>query len=75
MCTRMGSDGDVELYDIRADPEEERNLAGEHVREVTELTQELEGFEETVKPEFAAPVTADANEEAQQRLRALGYVQ
>ncbi|TME70351.1 MAG: DUF229 domain-containing protein [Chloroflexi bacterium] len=69
------SDGDVELYDIRADPAEERNVAGEHVREVTELTQELEGFEETVKPEFATPVTAAANEEAQRRLRALGYLQ
>jgi arylsulfatase A-like enzyme len=67
------SDGERELYDFRADPNEERDLATTRATVVTELSAELGRFEDEVRPRFeheAAPL----DEETRRRLRALGYL-
>ena len=66
------SDGERELYDFRADPNQERDLATARATVVTELSAELRRFEDQGRPRFeheAAPL----DEETRRRLRALGY--
>jgi arylsulfatase A-like enzyme len=67
------SDGERELYDFRADPDEERDLATTRPAEVEALSAELLRFEGEVQPRFEHETTTLLDEDARQRLRALGY--
>jgi arylsulfatase A-like enzyme len=66
------SDGERELYDFRADPDQTRDLAAMRPAEVAELSAELLRFEGEVQPRFEHETTS-LDEEARRRLRALGY--
>ncbi len=69
------SDGHHELYDLQADPDEERNIITQH-REIAQdldrrLTEWRNSFEEAT-PSDEAP---EFDEEVKERLRALGYLE
>ena len=66
------SDGERELYDFRADPDQERDLAATHPAEVAGLSAELLRFQGEIQPRFERE-TLHLDEESRQRLRALGY--
>lgn len=68
------SDGSVELYDVRADPLETRDLAAERPAAVAALRSELAAFEAAVRPLYGTDGGGAASPEALERLRALGYV-
>ena len=61
----------IELYDVTSDPAETTDLALEHKELADELLRHLDGasFEE-----IAAPETQELDEELEQRLRGLGYL-
>ncbi|MBW2444685.1 MAG: sulfatase [Deltaproteobacteria bacterium] len=61
-----------ELYDLSRDPGEQDNLAGLRPDVVERLNQRLDGWQRSQRVHTAAPAAPD--EDAQQRLRALGYV-
>jgi arylsulfatase A-like enzyme len=65
--------GEVELYDVREDPAEKHDLAAERPEVVAKLRGALAAFNNTVQPRFSAD-SAAADEEAIERLRALGYL-
>jgi arylsulfatase A-like enzyme len=76
------SKGEAFLFDLPNDPEEERNLAGEKPQELARLKDELATWRAaTGIPELSAPVgsakaaTDGLDEEAKERLRALGYLE
>jgi arylsulfatase A-like enzyme len=62
----------VELYDVEADPTEQRNLAAERPEVLAELREEVERFVAAEKLTDAPRVEIDELRRAQ--LRALGYV-
>jgi len=66
------SDGGRELYDLRADPDELRDLAAERPALVRELEAELERFSAQALPRFEGDGAAPSGE-ALERLRRLGY--
>ena len=66
------SDRPPRLFDLRADPGELRDVAGDHPAVVERLLGELERFDQQVTPRFAGgAVELDA--ESRERLRSLGY--
>jgi arylsulfatase A-like enzyme len=67
--------GEVELYDLEADPGETRNVAGEHPREVQRLQRALSTRLREVEGVQDAGQAVRRGEEASERLRALGYIQ
>ena len=69
-----GSDGRVELYEIRKDPGESRDLAGDpHSADaVARLTASLDGWI-AAHPPVRSPETRESRED-RARLRALGYL-
>jgi arylsulfatase A-like enzyme len=69
----VSSAGEVELYDLQADPIESVNLAPEHPHLVRELSRELEGFKREVGPRFD-PDSRPLDSETLEALRSLGYV-
>jgi arylsulfatase A-like enzyme len=69
------SDGDTELYDLRQDPRESRNLAPERPDVVARLTESLDRYQEEVEPRFDDAVEAPTDEGTLERLRALGYAE
>ena len=62
--------GGEELYDIATDPVERENAAGRRPEVVQAAVSRLAA----IRRAEAAPASAPANAEAQERLRALGYV-
>ena len=68
---------EFELYDLRADPGEVRNLAFEHPRRVGELAHALRAFVEGARPK-AVPTeieTGAIDETSKRLLRELGYLE
>ena len=71
---RAPGDGEVLLFDLRADADELTNLANERPHEVSELARTLRELQRA----SAAPgdfATVDLDPETIRQLRALGYVQ
>ena len=70
------SDGTTELYDIRADPGEERDLARAEPRTGDELTTQLEQWFGRIEPYVSAgkPEAGEESPEEIKRLKALGYL-
>jgi arylsulfatase A-like enzyme len=64
--------GGFELYDLRADPLETRNLAAERAEETRRLRRELLRWAEAVG-KGARPQPTDVDEDAERALKALGY--
>lgn len=69
-------DGEIELYNHRADPIERRNL---YTREpgrisdgLTRMLEEFKTWEPVIKPET---IEVEVDEELEKNLRSLGYVQ
>jgi len=60
-----------ELYDLAADPEEQRDLARVDPRQLAELERELQAWLPTTELEHRSAVAPEAEE----RLRSLGYTQ
>jgi arylsulfatase A-like enzyme len=76
------SKGEHFLFDLPNDPEEERDLAKEKPQELARLEGELDTWRAAMGiPELGAPVGSAASatdgldDEAKERLRALGYVE
>jgi arylsulfatase A-like enzyme len=69
------SDGNHELYDLQADPDEQRNTIGQHLDIADDLDRRLKEWRNS----FVAPTPADEvpefEEEVKARLRALGYLE
>lgn len=63
-----------ELYDLEADPGEQRNLASEERRTVAALRQELARLEQRTGPAPAAAAPLEEDEETLRKLAALGYL-
>jgi len=65
----------VELYDWRADPLEQENLAAAHPEEVGRLTQRIEAHVEGAQPPWGErPEEVELDQLQLDQLRALGYV-
>ncbi|HYH47753.1 MAG TPA: sulfatase-like hydrolase/transferase, partial [Thermoanaerobaculia bacterium] len=63
-----------ELYDLEADPGEQRNLASAERRTVAALRQELARLEQSTGPAPAAAAPLEEDEETLRKLAALGYL-
>jgi tetratricopeptide (TPR) repeat protein len=61
-----------ELYDLRADPGETRNLISEHPEQTARLERELDAFLQGARDDAAS--IREPNPEELERLRSLGYV-
>jgi arylsulfatase A-like enzyme len=73
---RRSSDGSEELYDLRADPGENRNLEGEAAEMLATLRRSLRDALGRLGPAAAPASSADQRDDAEtlERLEALGYV-
>jgi len=75
----IDDEGRFELYDTSADPEEQRDLAGERPEVVAELLAELEGLREGATwgagTRTPIEVQVEVDEESIEALRELGYVE
>jgi arylsulfatase A-like enzyme len=69
----VSSRGDIELYDIVADPQESTNLAEERAGVVRDMMERLGQFKSEALPRFGPAGTA-IDAKTLERLRALGYV-
>ena len=65
----------VELYDLRTDPGEKRNLASRHPERVTELRRDLESLRQMARAQAVSGVTGSIDAADEERLRALGYME
>ena len=68
------ADGKHELYDLRSDPGERRNLATQDPATTREVVARLEAWQRTMEESRLASGDADYDEETLERLRGLGYV-
>jgi arylsulfatase A-like enzyme len=68
------SRGDVELYDLRADPRERENLAARFPEHVERLTEQRAAFERVAVPRYAPLDVEQMDPDTRRRLEALGYV-
>jgi choline-sulfatase len=66
--------GVVELYDLRADPAERNNLAGQRPDVVERLSAELARFEDGLPEALSPPTLEVLDPHLSTRLRALGYL-
>ena len=67
----------VELYDVRKDPEEKMDLAGEETARVRELLEALDRWQSRTRELSRGPTEggeAELDPEALERLRSLGYL-
>lgn len=65
---------DVKLFDLDADPSEERDVSDKHPDRVAELAGHIEAYlDDAEATEVDLPTVAEG-EEVKQRLRDLGYV-
>jgi arylsulfatase A-like enzyme len=69
----VSSQGHVELYDLRDDPEEAENLVAQQPEAVRELIDRLQAFKSKASPRFG-PGTSEIDPETLERLKGLGYV-
>jgi len=63
-----------ELYDLSTDPEEKKNLVAQQTATVAVLKEKLQERQRDRPYAAAAPQSSGLNPEAQEKLRALGYV-
>lgn len=63
-------EGTTELYDLESDPYERKNVAGEHPEAQEKLARAVRDWQDTAK----RPALPEVDPEAEERLRALGYV-
>ena len=68
-----GGEGEEELYDLTADPQERTDLAGSHPEELARMSERLDALLARRTEGAAAEQVVD--EEAREALEALGYVQ
>jgi arylsulfatase A-like enzyme len=68
------SNGDVELYDIRRDAAERKNVAPQNPEVVETMLGNLEHFHEEIRPRFDSAQTNKLDTESQRRLKSLGYI-
>jgi hypothetical protein len=64
----------VELYDLRTDPHEQRNIAKDNSALVNDLTRQLDAWEKQFSAAKKNVEEKTLDDETIQRLRALGYV-
>lgn len=69
-----GSDRLVELYDLRADPGEQENIADRHPQVVERLERELRRWRADLQTVESDAAPARLDEEERKRLEALGYL-
>lgn len=69
----VSSRGDIELYDVRADPDETVDLSVERADVTDELIRQLEQFKVDVTPRFGLS-SEGMDPETIERLKALGYI-
>lgn len=65
---------DEELYDLRTDPDERTNVAGDHPSLCEELRADVDTYLESVPDGDASAAGYDLSSEARDRLKTLGYV-
>ena len=68
------SDGQHELYDLTADPDERTNLASVEPAVVERLIEELQAWERSLDRDTLGPTEAEYDEAVLERLRGLGYI-
>jgi arylsulfatase A-like enzyme len=69
------SDGNHELYDLQADPDEEKNILAGQPDIARELDQRLAGWIDSFEAATPVEPAPDFDEEVKARLRALGYLE
>jgi arylsulfatase A-like enzyme len=67
--------GELELFDVREDPGESRNVLDRRVKRAEKLLDELLALELRASASAAAEQVAEIGKEECERLRALGYVE
>ncbi len=65
----------VELYDMSSDPGETKNLASQEPDRVASLKAEMAALRQFAGSRAVGSVTGEIDEAAEERLRALGYIQ
>ena len=73
--TEDGAEVSEELYDLRADPGEQRDVAARERETVAALRERWLGFDQAAPRWHAEPVRREPTQEEAQRLRALGYAE
>ncbi|HVN38480.1 MAG TPA: sulfatase-like hydrolase/transferase, partial [Myxococcota bacterium] len=68
------SRGDVELYDLSADPQERQNLAGKDSQRAAAMHEELERRVAALPPLYEEGARAEVSDETKRSLHALGYL-
>jgi arylsulfatase A-like enzyme len=69
------NDGDCELYDLRSDPDEKRNVADDHPDVCARLSAVLTAHREDCPYDADLDDTPqDVDEQVLERLRSLGYI-
>ena len=72
----MLADGKHELYDLKNDPREQDNLASEHTEIIKDYSLELQSWYNSITPLFdSSTPPPKLDKDAEEKLRALGYVQ
>lgn len=64
----------AELYDLRDDPGEKRNVIAEQPEQAAQLRNRLKQLMSRIPRPRSAPVTRTLTEEQKERLRSLGYI-
>ena len=62
------------LFDLMADPDEKRDLAGERADDVARLREAVATWRAEQQPVLVTPRDGDLDPESVERLRALGYL-
>jgi arylsulfatase A-like enzyme len=70
------SDGKIELYDYRLDPDEQDDLAAQHASQISTMLESLEQWRVMVEADAINAQANDAqmDEETKEQLRELGYI-
>jgi arylsulfatase A-like enzyme len=68
------TNGEIELYNIRENPEETENLASQKPELVSKIVKDLTQYLEEVQPRFPGTSHKKMDKETLERLRALGYI-
>jgi arylsulfatase A-like enzyme len=70
----LQSGGNVELYDIRKNPEETENISVQNPGLAEEMIADLKRFLDEVKPRFQRAKKNDMDKKIKELLRSLGYI-
>jgi arylsulfatase A-like enzyme len=71
----ISSSGKVLLFDLSADPLEEKNLAGEEPERVAAMRSELESFQSALPVAKPAEASGQVDEATRRALESLGYLE